>query len=98
MNAPAGIPPLKLFSDCIDQGTYHDWRTLRLFRDGATSGSLVPLSPVSRERAAVLFTANHTADSGVLQCTANIYAKRASISKARPHCKFSALSELQRNR
>lgn len=79
-----------MFSDCLDDGTYDDWRTLRLFRDGQASGILVPLSPASREHAAVFFTANYTAESRILLCTANIYARLASLKQARLGCKRSA--------
>ena len=92
-----GTPSLKLFSEYLDKGAFDDWRTLRLFRNREPSGSLMPLSPVTRKQPAVLFTANHTANSGFLECTADIYAKYASVPKVRLCCKVSARLGLRRS-
>ena len=89
----AGILPLKWFTDYAAQGLYDNCRTLRLFRGRDTAGFLVPLSPVSRERAAIFFTAKHIAGPGPLRCTTDIYAKLLSIDKARLHI-VVAISEI----
>ena len=69
---------LKAFSSCVDVDLYNNCRTLRLFRQQRTSGSLVPLTPVSLNKPANFFTANHSTGSS-LEFTADIYAKRASL-------------------
>lgn len=74
-----GIPVLKAFSDCVDQNLYSNCRTLRLFRQQQSSGSIVPLTPLSLNKPAVFFTANHSTGRSALEITADIYAKRASL-------------------